>query len=70
MTLTRFGMLFSLKDLTSKLSPSSDLQQDPVGNSTDQLHIVKTNTFTLHHYQSISGLMFIINTHNNIPGEV
>jgi len=65
-----FGMLFSLKDLTSKLSPSNDLPQDPAGSSTlDQLHIVKTNTFTLHHYQSVSGLMFIINTHNSIPGE-
>jgi trafficking protein particle complex subunit 1 len=55
-----FGMLFSLKDLTSKLSP------DPQGN--DHLHIVKTNGFTLHHYQSPTGLMFVLNTRADVPG--
>ncbi|KAJ1430455.1 Sybindin-like protein [Ochromonadaceae sp. CCMP2298] len=54
-----FGMLFSLKDMTSKLSP------DKEGN--DNLHFVKTNAFTLHHYQSPSGLMFVLNTNNNVP---
>eukprot|EP01032_Pedospumella_encystans_P017961 gene17961-20457_t len=53
-----FGMLFSLKDLTSKLSPD--------GQGLDHLHTVKTNAFTLHHYQSPSGLMFVLNTHPDV----
>ena len=57
----RFGMLFSLKDLTSKLSPD--------GQGLDHLHTVKTNAFTLHHYQSPSGLMFVLNTHPDVAGE-
>lgn len=56
----RFGMLFSLKDLTSKLSPDAQ--------GIDHLHTVKTNSFTLHHYQSPSGLMFVLNTHADMPG--
>mmetsp|Transcript_18090 Transcript_18090/g.30387 ORF Transcript_18090/g.30387 Transcript_18090/m.30387 type:complete len:95 (+) Transcript_18090:65-349(+) len=55
-----FGMLFSLKDLASKLSPSQE--------ASDNLHVVKTNTFTLHHFESPSGLMFVLNTNINIPG--
>eukprot|EP00428_Durinskia_dybowskii_P077209 CAMPEP_0170361260 /NCGR_PEP_ID=MMETSP0117_2-20130122/3714_1 /TAXON_ID=400756 /ORGANISM="Durinskia baltica, Strain CSIRO CS-38" /LENGTH=116 /DNA_ID=CAMNT_0010615619 /DNA_START=108 /DNA_END=458 /DNA_ORIENTATION=+ len=54
-----FGMLFSLKDLTSKLSPDSQ--------GLDHLHTVKTNGFTLHHYQSPSGLMFVLNSRPEIP---
>lgn len=53
-------MLFSLKDLTSKLSPDSQ--------GIDHLHTVKTNSFTLHHYQSPSGLMFVLNTHADLAG--
>lgn len=55
-----FGMLFSLKDLASKLSPSE---------GTEGLHIVKTNAFTLHHYQSVTGLVFILNTDNDVPDQ-
>ena len=58
----RFGMLFSLKDLTSKLSPD--------GQGLDHLHTVKTDAFTLHHYQSPSGLMFVLNTHPDLPGKL
>lgn len=54
-------MLFSLKDLTSKLSPD--------GQGLDHLHTVKTDAFTLHHYQSPSGLMFVLNTHPDLPGK-
>ena len=54
-------MLFSLKDLTSKLSPDSQ--------GLDHLHTVKTNGFTLHHYQSPSGLMFVLNSRPEIPGD-
>jgi hypothetical protein len=52
-------MIFSLKDLTAKLSPSE---------SVDGLHIMKTNSFTLHHFQSLSGLVFIINSSPEIQG--
>eukprot|EP01040_Poterioochromonas_malhamensis_P001553 gene1553-1644_t len=52
-----FGMLFSLKDLASKLSPSQG----------ENLHVVKTDNFTLHHYQSLSGFVFVINTRPEVP---
>eukprot|EP01038_Epipyxis_sp_PR26KG_P004339 gene4339-6142_t len=52
-----FGMLFSLKDLASKLSPSTN----------ENLHVIKTNSFTLHHFQSLSGIMFVINTDSDVP---
>ncbi|RYG68046.1 hypothetical protein EON64_06045 [archaeon] len=52
-------MLFSLKDLTSKLSPSSG----------ERLHCIKTNTFVLHHFESLSGLVFVLNTKLEVPGE-
>jgi hypothetical protein len=42
-----FGMLHSLKDLASKLSPTIG----PEG-----LHVIKTNTYTLHHFQSVTGV--------------
>jgi hypothetical protein len=60
-------MLFSLKDMTSKLSPVSPDKEG--SDRSDNLHTVKTNAFTLHHYQSPSGLMFVLNTNNDIPGE-
>lgn len=55
----RFGMVFSLKDLAMKLSPT---------NSTDGLHTLKTNSFTLHHFQTLSGLVFVINSSPDVQG--
>lgn len=52
-------MLFSLKDLATKLSPQQG----------ESLHIVRTNAFTLHHYQSLSGFTFIMNTKPEVPGK-
>ena len=52
-------MLFSLKDVASKLSPSQ---------GSEGLHTVKTNTFTLHHFESLTGMMFVLNTAPDIPG--
>jgi hypothetical protein len=52
-------MLFSLKDLASKLSPTQG----------ENMHVIKTNMFTLHHFQSVSGLMFVLNTKPDIPGK-
>jgi trafficking protein particle complex subunit 1 len=54
-------MLFSLKDVSSKLSPSPGV---------DGLHTVKTNTFTLHHFESLTGMMFVLNTAPEIQGNV
>jgi hypothetical protein len=51
-------MLFSLKDLASKLSPTPN----------ESLHCIKTNNFTLHHFQTLSGLMFVLNTDPDMPG--
>lgn len=48
-----FGMMFSMKDLVNRLSP---------GPSPEGLHTIRTNSFALHHYQSASGIMFILNT--------
>ena len=53
-------MLFSLKDLSSKLSPSA---------GAEGLHTVKTNTFTLHHFESFTGMMFVLNTAPEVQGE-
>lgn len=53
-----FGMLYSLKDLATKLSPSP---------ATEGLHTVKTNSYTLHHFQSASGLVFVLNSSPEVP---
>ncbi len=50
-----FGMLFSLKDLVSKLTPSGTA-------NSEAIHSMRTDNFTLHHFQSVTGLMFVINT--------
>lgn len=55
-----FGMLYSLKELTSKISPSEGDQG---------LHIMKTDTYTLHHFESVTGMIFILNTDAGTPGE-
>ena len=51
-------MLFSLKDLSARLSPSP---------GTEGLHTVKTNAYTLHHYESLTGMMFVLNTDPDVP---
>mmetsp|Transcript_22117 Transcript_22117/g.32213 ORF Transcript_22117/g.32213 Transcript_22117/m.32213 type:complete len:140 (+) Transcript_22117:76-495(+) len=48
-----FGMIYSLKDLTNKMAPS-------VG--TEGLHVIKTNSYTLHHFESITGMTFVMNS--------
>jgi trafficking protein particle complex subunit 1 len=71
-----YGMLYSLKELTSKISPS----KGPEG-----LHTVKTNvschliafsansiffsqTYTLHHFESGTGMTFIMNSDPSTSG--
>lgn len=55
-----FGMLFSLKDFTHKLSPRAD---------SEDLRMVKTKTFCLHHYESATGLMFVLNSDTETPSQ-
>ncbi len=54
-----FGMLFSLKDLAGRFS------QQP---GVDSLRTVRTNSFALHHFQSASGLIFVLNTDPGVEG--
>lgn len=54
-------MLFSLKDLAAKLSPSPSLEG---------LHTVKTNAFTLHHFQSFTGMVYLINSEADVTGKL
>jgi hypothetical protein len=53
-------MLFSLRDLLGKLSHVP---------SVEGLHTLRTNAFTLHHFQSVTGLVFVANTDADSPGE-
>lgn len=52
-----FGMIYMLRDLTGKLSP----------RGSDNLHVVRTNTFAIHHYQSETGLIFVLVTNSIQP---
>ena len=55
-------MLISLKDLMSKLaSPSYPM--------IEGMHCMKSNSFTLHHYQTLSNMVFVINTDPSVPGK-
>lgn len=56
----RFGMLFSLKEVVARLSPTG----------SDNLHVMKTNNFVMHHYQSLTGFVFLINTKSDVPGTI
>jgi trafficking protein particle complex subunit 1 len=48
-----FGMIFSMKDLCGRLSPATN---------SEGLHTIRTDAFALHHFESASGIMFIMNT--------
>ncbi len=56
----RFGMLFSLKEVVARFSPTG----------SDNLHVMKTSNFILHHFQSLTGFVFVINTKADVPGMV
>lgn len=58
-----FGMLFSMKDLVGKLGPAPAHGGQPEG-----LHTIRTDTFALHHFQSASGIMFVLNTDPTVDG--
>jgi len=52
-----FGMLFSLKDLTSKMSP---------GASKEGIHTIRMGNFTMHHFESLTGIVMVVNTDNSV----
>lgn len=52
-------MLFSLKEVVARLSPTG----------SDNLHVIKTSNFILHHFQSLTGFVFVINTKADVPGK-
>eukprot|EP01033_Poteriospumella_lacustris_P009541 gene9541-6838_t len=52
-----FGMLFSLKEVVARFSPTG----------SDNLHVMKTSNFILHHFQSLTGFVFVINTKADVP---
>ena len=54
-----FGMLFSIKELVSRMKPP--------GAVDDGLHCLKTSTYTLHHLEILTGLRFVLNTDSATP---
>ena len=54
-----FGMTFSLRNLCGKLSP----------DGTENLQVLRTNNFAMHHFMSASGLVFILFTDTACPNQ-
>ena len=52
-----FGMLFSLKQLCQKLSPSE---------AVAGLQSFRTDRYTLHHFEAASGIKLILNTSHDV----
>ena len=57
-----FGMLFSIKELVSRMKPP--------GAVDDGLHCLKTSTYTLHHLEILTGLRFVLNISLEQPPRV
>jgi hypothetical protein len=53
-------MVYSLKELTGKLSPNP---------SAESLRTVKTNNHTLHIFQSLTGMLFLVNSDLDVSGK-
>ena len=64
-----FGMLFSMKDMTSKLSPSvvGSLGREE-NHPSNALRVIKAGNFHLHHFESVTGIMIVINSDTSISG--
>ena len=56
-----FGMLFSLRELSSSLSPAE---------GPGDLQMVKTGASTLYNYETVSGLRFVLYTTSDTPNVV
>jgi Sybindin-like family len=52
-----FGMVYSLRELSGSLSPTSSSN-----GTTGDLHLVKTGASTLYNYETVSGLRFVLYT--------
>ena len=52
-------MTFSLRNLCGKLSP----------DGTENLQVLRTNNFAMHHFMSASGLVFILFTDTACPNQ-
>ena len=50
------GMLAATQELTRQFSPRKP---------SEGLQVIRTNTFTLHHLETLSGLRFVLNTDND-----
>lgn len=63
-----FGFIFSLQDLVAKMAPSTTNNINKNETTPTALHMVKAKTFTLHHFQTLSGLIFVINSAPHVSG--
>ncbi|EWM28399.1 trafficking protein particle complex 1 [Nannochloropsis gaditana] len=55
-----FGMLYSIKGLVAALGSKN------APSSSDGLNHLRTNAYTLHHFETLTGLRFVLNTDNSI----
>eukprot|EP00529_Nitzschia_sp_RCC80_P032513 CAMPEP_0113455888 /NCGR_PEP_ID=MMETSP0014_2-20120614/8604_1 /TAXON_ID=2857 /ORGANISM="Nitzschia sp." /LENGTH=236 /DNA_ID=CAMNT_0000347325 /DNA_START=36 /DNA_END=746 /DNA_ORIENTATION=- /assembly_acc=CAM_ASM_000159 len=59
-----FGMVYSLRELSGSLSPSTGSSgfQEGGDGAVGDLHLVKTGASTLYNYETVSGLRFVLYT--------
>merc|ERR1712227_34788 len=61
-----YGLLFSLKSSIQKLSGAQDSNTENINYNNDTLATLSTDTFTLHHIESPSGLRLVLITDNSV----
>ena len=61
-----YGLLFSLKSSIQKLSGVQDGNTENINQNNDTLATLSTDTFTLHHIETPSGLRFVLITDNSL----
>lgn len=60
-----YGMLFAVKEITLQMTLHGESRNVP--NSSSHLKTLKTDSFVLHHFQSSSGIMFVVNSDLDSP---